>query len=451
VTFHEVGALDALGDVVAVCAGFRHLGLRRVTCSTVSLGSGTTRGAHGPLPVPAPAVLRLLDGAPVQAGPAPFESTTPTGAALLVTLVDDWGGLPAMALDRTGVGAGSRDAVEVANVVRLVLGTVAHGPAQEVVLEANVDDLDPRVWPGVLQHLLDAGAHDAWLTPVLMKKGRPAHTLSVLSPVADLDEVKRVVFRETSTLGVRTHPVAKHVLERSFTSVRVGGCDIAVKNAWYGGELVSSTPEWEDVARAAEALGRPAQQVLLDAQALAQTAAKNASAPSPPASGTPTQSSVTSTPWPSRSRTRPRAMVPLRSAFNGGSCTSGSSTGTPVALKSTSTTRSSSALPMQVLGSRLSASAAPVLIATTRPRSFSTSAVSCASITRSAQAATPPSRSSGAPRGCRASSGSSRVLLRTELVMAAPSQVPLTATGTSIRARAAPSRCWPRTSRRGST
>jgi uncharacterized protein (DUF111 family) len=156
----------------------------------------------------------------------------------------------------------------------------------EVLLEANVDDLDPRVWPGVLQHLLDAGAHDAWLTPILMKKGRPAHTLSALLPGPALDAVKRVVFRETSTLGIRTRAVEKHALARSFSSVEVGGCVIAVKHAWYDGELVSSTPEWDDVARAAEALGRPAQQVLREAQ----TSAKNASAPSPPASGTPTQS-----------------------------------------------------------------------------------------------------------------------------------------------------------------
>ena len=123
VTFHEVGALDALADVVGVCAGFRHLGLERLVCSPVSLGSGTARGAHGPLPVPVPAVLRLLDGAPVQAGPAPFESTTPTGAALLATLVGSWGPLPPMQLGRTGAGAGSRDSDAVCNAVRLVLGT----------------------------------------------------------------------------------------------------------------------------------------------------------------------------------------------------------------------------------------------------------------------------------------------------------------------------------------
>jgi uncharacterized protein (TIGR00299 family) protein len=286
VTFHEVGALDAIGDVVGVCAGFRHLGLERLAASRVALGSGTTRGAHGPLPVPVPAVLQLLAGVPVEAGPAPFESATPTGAALVAALVDEWGPLPAMAVIATGLGAGTRESEHSANVVRLVLGQTAAATTTELVLEANVDDLDPRVWPGVLQHLLDAGAHDAWLTPILMKKGRPAHTLSALLPTSALDAVKRVVFRETSTLGVRTREVDKHALERTFTSVEISGRVIAVKHAWYDGELVSSTPEWEDVASAAEALGLPAQQVLREAQ----TSAKNASAPSPPASGTPTQS-----------------------------------------------------------------------------------------------------------------------------------------------------------------
>jgi pyridinium-3,5-bisthiocarboxylic acid mononucleotide nickel chelatase len=286
VHFHEVGALDALADVVGVCAGFRALGLERLSCSPVSLGSGFAHGAHGPLPVPVPAVLSLLAGAPVQAGAAPFESTTPTGAALLATLVTDWGPLPPMTLGRTGVGAGTRDPHEVTNVVRLVLGDPTAPVPTHHLLETNVDDLDPRLWPGILHHLLDAGAGDAWLTPILMKKGRPAHTLSVLAPSTVLAAVREIVFRETTSLGLRESPVTKHALERTFTTVEVGGQPISVKHAWYAGELVTSTPEWEDVAGAAESLGRPAQQVLREAQ----TAAKNASAPSPPASGTPTQS-----------------------------------------------------------------------------------------------------------------------------------------------------------------
>ena len=269
VHFHEVGALDALADVVGVVAGFAHLGLTRLSSSPLSLGSGTTRGAHGPLPVPAPAVLALLRGVPVQAGPALHEATTPTGAALLATLVDAWEPLPPLVPVRVGVGAGGRDLPEVANVVRLVLGEPVGAQPAAVVLETNVDDLDPRLWPGVLAALLAVGASDAWLTPVLMKKGRPAHTLSVLCPTPRAAAVRDVVFRETTALGLRETGVVKHALDRTETSVDVGGQRVRVKLGLIDGEVVNAMPEWDDVAAAAAALGRPAKHVLRDAHAAA--------------------------------------------------------------------------------------------------------------------------------------------------------------------------------------
>ncbi|MDX6267794.1 MAG: pyridinium-3,5-bisthiocarboxylic acid mononucleotide nickel chelatase, partial [Frankiales bacterium] len=187
VHFHEVGAHDALADVVGAVAGFEHLRLTALHCSTVSLGSGTARGAHGPLPVPVPAVLALLEHVPVQAGLSPYEMTTPTGAALLATLVTDWGPLPPMRPVTTGHGAGTRDPQEVANVLRLTVGEPLATSGTGVLLETNVDDLDPRLWPRVLEQLLAAGASDAWLTPIVMKKGRPAHTLSVLCADSDAE------------------------------------------------------------------------------------------------------------------------------------------------------------------------------------------------------------------------------------------------------------------------
>jgi pyridinium-3,5-bisthiocarboxylic acid mononucleotide nickel chelatase len=270
VHFHEVGALDAVADVVGSCAGFASLALTSLTCSPVVVGSGTTRGSHGPLPVPAPAVLELLRGWPVLAGPVEKEMTTPTGAALLRTWCTSTGPLPPLVLDRTGVGAGERDPVEVANVLRLVLGeaVVASGDTA-VVLETNVDDLDPRLWPGVLAALLDAGASDAWLTPVLMKKGRPAHVLSALCGQDRVDAVAEVVLRETSTLGVRSYPVGKRALDRAWRTVQVDGRDVRVKLGLRGGEVVNAQPEWEDVAAAAAALGRPAKVVLQQATAAA--------------------------------------------------------------------------------------------------------------------------------------------------------------------------------------
>ncbi|MCU1594134.1 MAG: uncharacterized protein JWO12_1526 [Frankiales bacterium] len=283
VHFHEVGALDALADIIGVTAGFAHLGLTELHCSTVALGSGTTRGAHGPLPVPAPAVLVLLDGKPVHGGASPHEATTPTGAALLATLVTHWGPLPPMNVARTGLGAGGRDPAEVANVVRLVLGNPLQGKGSAVLLETNVDDLDPRLWPHVLTQLMASGASDAWLTPILMKKGRPAHTLSVLCSPEQVAQLRAVVFRETSTLGLRESTVAKHALERRESTVEVGGHLIRVKVASLDGEVVNTNPEWEDVLAAAQALGRPAKEVL-------QSAVTKASAPAPPTSGTATTS-----------------------------------------------------------------------------------------------------------------------------------------------------------------
>jgi len=268
VHFHEVGALDALADIVGAVAGFAHLGLSALHCSTVALGSGSTRGAHGPLPVPTPAVLSLLAGKPVQAGAAPHESTTPTGAALLATLVTAWGPMPPMSVTRTGMGAGSRDPQEVANVLRLVLGEPLQQGGTALLLETNVDDLDPRLWPQVLAQVLAAGASDAWLTPILMKKGRPAHTLSVLCDAAVAPALRAVVFRETSTLGLRESTVGKHALARTESTVEVGGQTIRVKTASLDGTVVNSNPEWEDVLAAAKVLRRPAKDVLAEAVAL---------------------------------------------------------------------------------------------------------------------------------------------------------------------------------------
>lgn len=271
VHFHEVGALDAVADVVGCAAGLLHLGLTSLTASTVTVGAGTTRGAHGPLPVPPPAVVALLTGVPIQAGPVAKEMTTPTGAALLAATVASYGPLPPMTLLRSGSGAGGRDPDEVANILRLLLGESLDAVATSLlVLETNVDDLDPRLWPGVLQALLDAGAGDAWLTPILMKKGRPAHTLSVLCSPDLAASVREVVFRETSTLGVRTQPVDRHALERSERTVDVGGQRVRVKLGLLRGEVVNAMPEWADVAAAAAALGRPAKQVLRDAHAAAR-------------------------------------------------------------------------------------------------------------------------------------------------------------------------------------
>ncbi|MGH3361650.1 MAG: nickel pincer cofactor biosynthesis protein LarC [Nocardioides sp.] len=271
VSFHEVGALDAIADVVGASAGFAFLG-SAVVVSPVAVGSGTVEGAHGPMPVPPPAVAELLRGVPSYAGPpgAPaMELCTPTGAAILTTVATGWGPQPPMTTETIGIGAGGRNPEGHANVLRLFVGSRESGGMDEhpLLIESNVDDLDPRVWPAVIAALMDAGASDAWLTPILMKKGRPAHTLSVLVPASGADAVRSTIFRETSAIGVREQRLAKHALDREIASVEVAGHPVAVKLARRDGKVVNAMPEYDDVARAAAALGRPVADVLADAVA----------------------------------------------------------------------------------------------------------------------------------------------------------------------------------------
>jgi uncharacterized protein (TIGR00299 family) protein len=282
VHFHEVGALDAVADVVGVSAALHALGVTAATATPVAVGYGMVRTAHGVLPVPVPAVVALLAevGAPVHSGDEPYELCTPTGAALLASTVTVWGGLPAGRIVGAGTGAGSRELHSRPNVLRVLLlepsdaaARPAGAPAEaELVLETNVDDLDPRLWPAVLSRLLAAGADDAWLTPVLMKKGRPAHTLSALVPPHAADAVRRAVFEETSAIGLREHLVGKRALERGWVSVRVGDDEVRIKTASLDGVVVNAQPEFEDVAAIAERTGRPVKAVLAEAVAAAQAA-----------------------------------------------------------------------------------------------------------------------------------------------------------------------------------
>jgi hypothetical protein len=273
VHFHEVGALDAIADVVGFAAGFQSLGLDQVTASPIAVGSGTVRTDHGLLPVPAPAVVELFRDVPTHGGGAGVELATPTGAALLTAVATAFGDQPLMRTRRQAFGAGGRDIPGRPNVVRLLLGEPADrtgsGPwaTAAVVLEANVDDLDPRLWPAVLSKLLAAGASDAWLVPILMKKGRPGHTLCVLADVEAADRLRAIMFTETTTIGVRETPVGKRALSRAEHSVNVDGQQIRVKTATLDGVVVNAQPEYDDVAAAAASTGRPVKQVLAAATA----------------------------------------------------------------------------------------------------------------------------------------------------------------------------------------
>ncbi|MFM6849406.1 MAG: nickel pincer cofactor biosynthesis protein LarC [Terrabacter sp.] len=279
VHFHEVGAWDSIADVVGVCAALTALGVAGVTASRIALGSGTVSAAHGRIPVPVPAVLELVRGWQVTAG-GDGELATPTGVALATALATRQGDLPSLNVTGSGVGAGTKDVAGRPNVVRVVIGDVAAGggeasdlePAEMVVLEANVDDLDPRLWPGVIDALLDAGAADAWLTPIQMKRGRPAHTLSVLAEPRRRARLRDLVLAATSTIGVRETAVRRWALARGWADVDVDGCRVGIKVAHRVGRIVTATPEFRDVDAAASSLRVPVRLVLDRAVAAAVAA-----------------------------------------------------------------------------------------------------------------------------------------------------------------------------------
>jgi uncharacterized protein (TIGR00299 family) protein len=275
VHFHEVGGWDSIADVVAVCAALDCLGVASMSCSAVALGSGRVSASHGDLPVPVPAVLQMSAGWRVLSG-GEGELATPTGMALLTTLSQESCDLPAMSVRTIGVGAGTADVPGRPNVVRVVLGDRTERPARHddpvimSVLETNVDDMDPRVWPTVLASLLDAGAADAWLVPIVMKKGRPAHTLAVLAPVSRRDVLQRLIFELTSTIGVREVAVTRVALDRFWVPLPVTGGQVRLKVAHRGGEVVHATPEFDDAAEVAAKRSVPVRRVLEEAVAAAE-------------------------------------------------------------------------------------------------------------------------------------------------------------------------------------
>ena len=272
IEFHEVGALDAIVDVVGACLGLHSLGIDRLVVSPIALGGGQAQTMHGVIPVPGPAVLELLRSSALASygGPVAHELATPTGVAVLAEWAGQSGPMPPMQVRAVGVGAGGRDLPEQPNVVRLVVGDDVLDPSDDwQLIEANVDDQDPRLWPIVIERLLTAGAVDAWVTPILMKKGRPAHTVTAMCAAPQAAEVQQVMFAETSTIGVRILDIGKHALDREWIDIDVDGEPIRVKVARWQGDVVNVSPEFDDVVRAAAALGRPVKAVLAAASAVA--------------------------------------------------------------------------------------------------------------------------------------------------------------------------------------
>ncbi len=261
VHFHEVGAADAIVDIVGACAGLHALRIDRVVCSPIPTGSGTVTCEHGVLPVPAPATVELLRGVPMAACDVEGELTTPTGAAVLTTLAAGYGPPPAMRLETAGYGAGTREFRARANVLRVMVGTASEGgePGDErvIILETQLDDSNPQAVAFACERLVEAGALDVYTTPIGMKKGRPGVLLTVLCRAESTAACEDVLFAETTTLGVRRTEATRHVLERTHERVETPAGAIRVKVGRRGGRPVRAWPEYEDCAAAARRTGTP--------------------------------------------------------------------------------------------------------------------------------------------------------------------------------------------------
>ena len=249
VHFHEVGALDAIIDIVGVCAGLHELGVDRLYASSVPLGEGWAMTAHGRIPVPAPATLNLLMSvqAPVRPAPGPGELVTPTAAALLAEFASF--GQPHMRIERIGCGAGQKE-FAWPNIARLLLGEASEIGGY-VQIETNIDDMNPELYGAVSDSLFAAGALDVWLTPIQMKKGRPGVLICVLAPASHESRLSEILLRETTTLGVRVHPVHRHETRRSFVTVKTPYGVVQVKLKWAGDTVIGVKPEYADCQRLA--------------------------------------------------------------------------------------------------------------------------------------------------------------------------------------------------------
>ncbi len=270
--FHEVGAMDAIIDVVGACVGFELLKIERFYCSKIHVGSGFVKMAHGKFPVPPPAVAELLKDVPVYSTEIEGELITPTGAAIIAAVCDSFGAIPEMRVERTAYGAGTRDYKDFPNVLRLMIGVQSsrfkvQGQPEElriandelqgennrestnnlILLETNLDDLSPQILGFVMERAFDAGALDCWFTPIQMKKNRPATMISILCKTSDKDGLTDLLYAETTTLGVRVSMVERNCLEREIVKVETESGAVDVKIASHNGKIVNAKPEYEQI------------------------------------------------------------------------------------------------------------------------------------------------------------------------------------------------------------
>jgi pyridinium-3,5-bisthiocarboxylic acid mononucleotide nickel chelatase len=257
VHFHEVGALDSIADIVGAAICLDYLNVDKVMSSPIQLGGGTVSCAHGIMPVPAPATAEIVKNIPVKTGLVNHEATTPTGAAILVATVDEFTDQINLPITKTAYGIGNRDS-EVPNVLRVHLLEDAKvvqdvGTEEATLLESNIDDMNPEHYDFILEQLFRAGASDAWLLPIIMKKSRPAIQLSVLCKAELADKLKAIIFVHSTSIGIREYRVRKNVLRREETNLETTYGPVRIKQSFYGGKLVHSKPEFDDCKKLAEA------------------------------------------------------------------------------------------------------------------------------------------------------------------------------------------------------
>ncbi len=268
--FHEVGSVDAIVDIVCGAVAAEHLKIDQWVCSPLNVGSGTVECAHGTLPVPAPATLELLKDAPIYSGPIQKELVTPTGVAMVRALATRFGSMPKMKIAGTGYGAGARNFAGAANVLRVTFGESLEQelttPQDNImVIEANLDDMSPQVFGYVIDRLLEAGALDAFGTPVQMKKSRPGTMLTVLTRTEDAQRIAQIIFAETTTIGLRMRQEMRHTLEREYETVQTAWGGVRIKVARLNGKVTNFAPEYEDCREIAAGHSVPLKTVLQEA------------------------------------------------------------------------------------------------------------------------------------------------------------------------------------------
>ncbi len=263
--FHEVGAIDSIIDIVGAAICFEALAVDRVYVSVVELGGGMVRCAHGVMPVPAPATARIISGFPVHSGGVDFEATTPTGAAIVAAMAEPLPADISYFIRKSGYGIGHKNNPSRPNILRIILADSAgEGPRGHgaVLAECNIDDMNPEISEHISGRLFAAGAGDVWFTPVIMKKGRPAYTLSVLCGEEHLDAVREVIFTESTTIGLRVVPVMKETLHREFEEIETHYGPVVIKKSYYNNRLVSVKPEADRCAEIARETGLPMKQII---------------------------------------------------------------------------------------------------------------------------------------------------------------------------------------------